>query len=179
MRITISGLPGSGTTTVAKILAEKLDFPLISAGEVFRKLADEKNMSLEQFSMYAEMNPEIDKLIDSKQREEALKQENAVVEGRLSGWMVPADLKVWIYCDESIRYERVARREKKPFDAVKSETRMREEIEKRRYMKIYGIDIEDKNIYHLMINSGKFSANQIVEIILKAMEMIEHEESDL
>ncbi len=178
MRITISGLPGSGTTTVAKILAEKLGFPLISAGEVFRRLADEKNMSLEQFSRYAEMNPEIDKLIDSKQKEEALKHENVVVEGRLSGWMVPADLKVWIYCDERIRYERVAGRERKPLDVVKNETRLREEIEKRRYLKIYGIDIEDKNIYHLMINSGKFDANQIVDIILKAMEMIGHGESD-
>ena len=50
MKITISGLPGSGTTTVAKLLAERLGYKLISAGDVFRKLAMERGMTLEEFS---------------------------------------------------------------------------------------------------------------------------------
>lgn len=176
MRITISGPPGSGTTTVARKLSEKLGFPMISAGEVFRKLAREHGMSLEEFSRFAENNPEIDNLVDQRQKDEAVGYDNAVVEGRLSGWMVPAELKVWIYADEEVRYQRIARREKKPVEIVRQETRLREEIEKRRYMKIYGIDIEDRRIYHLMINSGRFSADQVVEIILRAVELIENEE---
>ncbi|WP_456478470.1 (d)CMP kinase [Geoglobus ahangari] len=178
MRITISGPPGSGTTTVARKLAEKLGFPMISAGEVFRRLAREHGMSLEEFSRYAENNPDIDNLVDQRQKEEAMKHENAVVEGRLSGWMVPAELKVWIYADEEVRYQRIARREKKPLEVVKEETKLREEIEKRRYLKIYGIDIEDKRLYHLMINSGRFNAEQIVEIILRAVELIGDEKQD-
>lgn len=176
MRITISGPPGSGTTTVARKLSEKLGFPMISAGEVFRKLAKEHGMSLENFSRYAENNPEIDNLVDQRQKEEAMRFENVIVEGRLSGWMVPAELKVWIYADEDIRYQRIARREKKPIEVVRQETRLREEIEKRRYMKIYGIDIEDKRLYHLMINSGRFDADQIAEIILRAAELIGNDE---
>ena len=175
MRITISGPPGSGTTTVARKVAEMLGYPMISAGEVFRKLAREKGMSLEEFGKYAENNPEIDNLIDRRQREEALKHENAVVEGRLSGWMVPAELKVWIYCDREIRIQRIAKRENKSVDEVRRETVEREGVEKRRYMKIYGIDIEDKSLYHLMINSAKFSAEEIVSIIIRAVEMIADE----
>ncbi len=176
MRITISGPPGSGTTTVARKLSEKLGFPMISAGEVFRRLAREHGMSLEEFSRYAENNPEIDNLVDQRQKEEAMKLEDVVVEGRLSGWMVPAELKVWIYADEDVRYQRIARREKKPLEIVRQETKLREEIEKRRYMKIYGIDIEDKRLYHLMINSGRFSADHIADIILRAAELVENEE---
>ncbi len=175
MRITISGPPGSGTTTVARKVAEMLGYPMISAGEVFRKLAREKGMSLEEFGKYAENNPEIDNLIDRRQREEALKHENAVVEGRLSGWMVPAELKVWIYCDREIRIQRIAKRENKSVDEVRRETVEREGVEKRRYMKIYGIDIEDKSLYHLMINSAKFSAEEIASIIVRAVEMIADE----
>lgn len=175
MRITISGPPGSGTTTVARKVAEMLGYPMISAGEVFRKLAREKGMSLEEFGKYAENNPEIDNLIDRRQREEALKHENAVVEGRLSGWMVPAELKVWIYCDREIRIQRIAKRENKSVDEVRRETVEREGVEKRRYMKIYGIDIEDKSLYHLMINSAKFSAEEIASIIIRAVEMIADE----
>ncbi|MBE8539758.1 (d)CMP kinase [Geoglobus acetivorans] len=177
MRITISGPPGSGTTTVARKLSEKLGYPVISAGEVFRKLARERGMSLEEFSKYAENNPDIDNLIDKRQREEALRYENVVVEGRLSGWMVPADLKVWIYCDKEIRIQRIARREKKPVEVVRNETEVREELEKRRYLKIYGIDIEDRSLYHIMINSARFTADQIAEMILRAVELIYDEKN--
>lgn len=172
MRVTISGPPGSGTTTVARILAEKLNFELISAGEVFRRMAREKKMSLAEFSRLADANPEIDLEIDRYQKELAEKSDNVVVEGRLSGWIVNADLKVWLFASEDIRVERIAKREKKSIDEAKKETRERERIEKRRYEKYYGINIDDWTIYHLVINSGYFTPEEIVEIIIKAIEGI-------
>ena len=42
MKITIGGLPGSGTTTVSRILSEKLNLEWISAGKIFRELAKER-----------------------------------------------------------------------------------------------------------------------------------------
>ncbi|WP_457548744.1 (d)CMP kinase [Archaeoglobus sp.] len=170
-RITVSGLPGSGTTTVAKLLAEKLGWKLISAGEVFRKLAIERGMTLEEFSQFAENNPEIDIYIDKMQRELAEREENVVVEGRLSGWMIKDAFKVWIYADPEIRYERIARREGIELSRARVETRRREELERRRYKKFYSIDIDDISIYHLAINSGSFKPEEIVEIILKAFDL--------
>ena len=41
MRITVSGLPGSGTTSLSRYLSEHHGFTMISAGEVFRQLAKE------------------------------------------------------------------------------------------------------------------------------------------
>jgi cytidylate kinase len=100
----------------------------------------------------------------------AEKEENAVVEGRLSGWMIKnANLKVWLFAKPEIRYERIAKREKKDISVVKQETRQREEIEKSRYSKFYGIDIDDWTIYDLIINSGSFQAEKIVNIILEAL----------
>ena len=49
MRITVSGLPGSGTTSLSRYLAERQGFSMISAGEVFRQLAKEHNMELAEF----------------------------------------------------------------------------------------------------------------------------------
>ncbi len=170
MKITISGLPGSGTSTVARILAEKLGYRLISAGEIFRKLAMERGMTLEEFSRYAESNPDIDFYIDRVQKEMAEKEENAVIEGRLSGWMIKNAFKIWIYADADIRYERIAKREGIDLSKARIETKRREEIEKRRYKKFYSIDIEDISIYHLAINSGFFKPDEIVEIILKALD---------
>ncbi len=170
MKITISGPPGSGTTTVARLLAERLGFKLISAGEIFRKLAAERGMTLEEFSKYAESNPDIDFYIDRLQKDMAEREDNVVVEGRLSGWMVKNAFKVWIYASPEVRYRRIAQREGKDLARVKNETKRREELEKRRYKKFYSIDIDDISIYHLAINSEHFKPEEIVEIILKALE---------
>lgn len=172
MRITISGLPGSGTTTVAKILADRLGYKLISAGDVFRRLAIERGMTLEEFSRYAEENPEIDLYVDRMQKELAEKENDVIVEGRLSGWMIKDAFKVWIYADPDVRYERIARREGIEISRARVETRRREELEKRRYKKFYSIDIDDISVYHLAINSGKFKPEEIVDIILFAISVV-------
>uniref|UniRef100_A0A7C3RDI3 Cytidylate kinase n=1 Tax=Archaeoglobus fulgidus TaxID=2234 RepID=A0A7C3RDI3_ARCFL len=172
MKITISGPPGSGTTSAAKIVAQKLGLKLISAGEIFRQLAAKKGMTLEEFSQYAEENPEIDRLIDQTQKEMAEKERNAVVEGRLSGWFVKdADLKVWIFAEPEIRYSRIAKREGKDLAAVRHDTKLREELEKRRYWKFYSIDIDNWTIYDLVINSGSFDADGVADLIIKAAEL--------
>jgi len=171
MKITISGPPGSGTTTIAKIVSRKLNLKLISAGEIFRQLASQRGMTLEEFGRYAEEHPEIDTLIDRTQKELAEKEANAVVEGRLSGWMVKnADLKVWIFADAEVRYRRIAQRERKDVSIIRQETKLREETEKRRYKKFYGIDIDDWSIYDLIVNSARFSAEEIAELIIRASE---------
>jgi cytidylate kinase len=169
MRITISGLPGSGTTTVARMLASQLDYRLISAGEIFRELARKKNYSLEQFSKIAEKDSEIDTYIDRMQKEMAEKEENVVVEGRLSGWMIEDAFKVFIFADHNARFSRIARRESKDINQARDETLRREEYERRRYRKFYGINIDDWSIYHLILNSGYFEAGRIVDIILNAI----------
>ncbi|MEM1578856.1 MAG: AAA family ATPase [Archaeoglobaceae archaeon] len=170
MKITISGPPGSGKTTIAKILSEKLKIKLISAGSVFRQLAAERGMSLEEFSKFAEGNPEIDLLIDRLQKEMAEKEGDVIVEGRLSGWMIKdANLRIYIFADAEVRYSRIAKREGKEVYIVRQETKLREEIEKRRYQKFYGIDISDWSIYDLIVNSTRISAEKIVDIIMSAV----------
>ena len=65
MIITVGGLAGTGTTTTAEGLSEKLNIPYISAGFVFREMAAEKGMSVLEFSEFAEGNDDIDKEIDN------------------------------------------------------------------------------------------------------------------
>ena len=94
MIITIGGLAGTGTTTTAEVLSEKLDVPYISAGFVFREMAAEKGMSVLEFSEFAEGNDDIDKEIDRRQAEKAKLADNLIIEGRLSAYFVDnADLR--------------------------------------------------------------------------------------
>ena len=95
MIITIGGLAGSGTTTAAKILSEKLQIPYLSAGEIFRQMAVEKGMDIMEFGKFAEGNDEIDLEIDRRQAQLAKEYTDLIVEGRLSAHFVEADLKIW------------------------------------------------------------------------------------
>ena len=171
MRITISGLPGSGTTTVAKLLSKELSLELISAGEMFRQIANEKNLELEQFSELAENNDDFDRRIDEKQGEEAMKRKDVIVEGRLSGFFVPdAELKIWLEASVNVRAKRIAGREGTAYEEALYAMKNRERSEHKRYEKYYDINLGDRSIYDLVIDSSRWSEKDIVAIIKVAVE---------
>jgi cytidylate kinase len=155
MRITVSGLPGSGTTSLSRYLAEHHGFTMISAGEVFRQLAKEHNMDLAAFGRLAEEDPAFDKMIDARQKEIAAERDNILLEGRLSGWMVEdADLKIWLYAPIGCRVKRIAFRDQVTDEKTAEHlTLEREKCEAGRYSSYYSIDINDLSIYHLVLNS--------------------------
>jgi len=172
MIITIGGLAGSGTTTAAKILSEKLHIPFLSAGEIFRQMAHEKGMDIMEFGKYAEGNDEIDLEIDKRQARLAKEKKDLIVEGRLSAYFVEADLKIWFVAPLDIRTERICKREDKSIETVKKEIIARGKSEATRYQEIHGIDIGNMEVYDLVINSHSFKPEGIADIILKVTEVI-------
>jgi len=167
MRITVSGLPGSGTTSLSRYLAERHGFQMISAGEVFRQLAKEHNMELAVFGRLAEKDPAYDKMIDARQKEIASQRDNIIVEGRLSGWMVEsADLKIWLYAPISCRIKRIAFRDQTADEKTAERlTLEREKCEAGRYRSYYSIDITDLSIYHLILNSEHWGVEGLAAIV--------------
>ncbi|MBQ9026761.1 MAG: cytidylate kinase family protein [Methanobrevibacter sp.] len=172
MIITLGGLAGTGTTTTAELLSEKLDIPYISAGYVFRQMASERGMSVLEFSEFAEGNDDIDKEIDKRQAELAKSADNLIVEGRLSAYFVEADLKLWLVTPFDVRSQRIAERESKSIDLAREEIIIREESEALRYMDIHNIDIKNMDIYDLIINTGTFDPEKVSEIILTTLKVI-------
>ncbi|MFA5102968.1 MAG: AAA family ATPase [Candidatus Thermoplasmatota archaeon] len=167
--ITISGLPGTGKTTVAKLLERRLRLRYVYSGEIFRTLAQKHQMSLEEFGRYCESHREIDEELDRYQLD-ILREGNVIVEGRLSGWLayqnqIPA-LKVLLYADIAVRAGRIVKREQGNLKKRKREILKREKSEATRYKNYYGIDISDTSIYDVMIDTGDKPPEQIMEIIL-------------
>jgi cytidylate kinase len=166
MRITISGPPGSGTTTLARSIAGKHGLELISAGEVFRDLAEERGLSLAEFGALAEKDITIDALIDVRQKETAKARDNIVVEGRLSGWMVEdADLRIWLDAPLACRAKRIANRDGMDEYTAREITLQREESERTRYRNYYRIEIGDLSPYHLIMNSELWSSEALAAIV--------------
>ena len=173
MIVTIGGLAGTGTTTLAEVLSEKLDVPYISAGFIFREMAAEKGMSVLEFSEFAEGNDDIDKEIDKRQAEKAKSSDNLIIEGRLSAYFVDnADLRIWLMTPFDVRSQRISQREEKSVEVAKDEIIIREKSEALRYMEIHNIDINNMEIYDIIINTDSFDPQSISEIIIQTLKVI-------
>lgn len=170
--IAIGGPPGSGKTTIAKLLAEKLGLRHISIGYLFRKIAQEKGISLEELSRIAQQDPSIDHYLDSMAISEAIKG-GVIIDGHVAPWLLKslAHLRIIVVASPEVRYKRLADRDNKPLDLVARETRAREEIERERFKRYYDIDINDFTDFDIVINTERFTPNDVVELIIKALEL--------
>lgn len=164
--ITISGSAGTGKSVNGESLAGRLGLRYISAGKIFRRLAEERNLTLEQFSKQAEKDTKIDLELDRRMREEA-QRGDVVLEGRLVAWMTK-DLNAYrikLHCPLETRIKRIAKRENRSPSEVKNETILREESERKRYRELYNIDIEDYEIYDLILNTSIYTADTTTKIL--------------
>lgn len=166
MIIAIAGPIGVGKSTVAKALAERLGYRYISGGEVFRQIARERSISVVDVNRLAEKDPALDHELDRRQAEMA-KTGNCVVESRLSGWMVDADLKIWLRAPLDVRAARVAHREGQQVEAARGELEERERSEWARYKAYYNIDVDDLSPYHLIVDTTRWSADAIVDALTR------------
>ena len=170
--IAISGLHGAGKTTAAKALVRRFGLRYVSAGAVFREMAKERGMMLDEFSRYVERHPEIDRQIDRRTVDEARKGD-VVIDARLAGWMAKsADVKILLTAPLKLRVERIARRERRRYGDVLAETRRRERSEARRFKRFYGIDVNNYSVFDLVLNTERWSAKEMARILELAVGFI-------
>ena len=137
--IAISGQSGCGNTSVSSILAESLSIAFINY--TFRSVAKEKNMTLAEVCEQARKDSWWDKYVDEKQRELS-RGISCVVGSRLAIWMLDhATIKIYLYACEKVRAHRIQKREGGTFETQLAETHARDESDRERYNKLYGIDI--------------------------------------
>jgi cytidylate kinase len=192
--ITVSGPPGCGATTLTEGLAEALNCGYVIGGDIFRDLAEERDLSLQQLIAKAEEDDTIDRALDKRLRRIAEQWGAAnkafILESRLAGWLAGnrADLRIWLDAPEETRIERLsdyevsyeierpAEREDVSLRHLDDEgeigplLRVREVSEAGRYESYYGIDVEDQSFYDLSINTARWDAETVLEMVLTAVE---------
>ena len=169
MLITISGLPGSGTTTASRLVADALELARVPGGEVFRQLAAEARLSLAEFGVLAQSHPEIDRELDDRLEAHAI-EGGCVIESRLAGWIVTRAgllaVRVWIDCDEEVRAARVAARDGTTQAQALLDNAERSALERARYRAVYDIDLDDRSTYDLVLDSTGTSATDLAGVIV-------------
>jgi len=170
--IVVGGPPGSGKSTVAKLIASKYGLRYVSMGSIFREIAKRMGVSLEELSLIAERDPSIDRMIDSRAVEEA-KKGCVVIDGHISAWILKdiADVKIATWASRPVRISRIAQRDGRDVSAVERETTIREESEKRRFKTIYGIDVDDLSVFDIVVNTERFTPEEVLAVVSKVIEL--------
>lgn len=183
--ITIAGKPGSGKSSTAKLLAEKLGYQHFSSGDLFREIARQRGQNVKQANIDAE-NQEldeqnIDELVDRRLREIGEQEDEKVIDSRTAWHWIPGAFKVFIDLDLAVAADRIhastaemdtadIRNEHIPEtrDEYIAELRERLASEARRYEKLYAINPYDTSNHDFVIDSGINSIEEIVQKVYDA-----------
>jgi len=169
--ITISGPPGSGTTTLSRLVADALGLDRLPGGEVFRQMAAESGMTLAEFGRHAHDHPEHDRELDRRLLERA-RAGDVVLESRLAGWLATEAevlaVRVWVACDDEERARRVGGRDGTDLATALADNAAREALERARYRQLYDVDLTDLSIYDLVLDSTARPAEALADEVIEA-----------
>jgi len=169
MRIAISGHSGCGNTTATRNVGKALNIPVVNY--TFRDLAKDLNINFDILHKEAENNLIFDYLTDLNLICHSVACENLVVGTRLAAWLMDADLHIWLHAPLETRASRIHLRESEKnstHESVLYKTLKRDEQNKKRYLKLYGIDISDHSEFDITINTEKLTSEQVSGLIVTA-----------
>jgi cytidylate kinase len=197
--VTISGLPGGGSTTLLKLLREHLEFDGwrgFSGGEFMRAYALEKGLFQEKGGLHhsaADYEDDFDRKIDYGMREKVEKEEKWILESWLSGFMaqgVPGVLKVLVHCsDDAVRIDRIVNRDLVTVEEVKANIHNRTQQNIKKWTRMYSTEWNEwvvqtgkaaegerlnfwkPELYDLVIDTYSTNQAQTLQKVLNALGM--------
>ncbi len=168
MKIAISGTAGSGKSTIAKMLAKMFGYRHYSMGDFQREIAKEKKVSITELGEMEKNDPKIDLMVDDKQKQLGMTQDDFVIDAWLSPYFIPDSYKVFMDADIKERAMRVYKREPKDYkdlsDAIKK-IRQRENTNRKRWKKFYGYDFRNNSNYDLVIDTTGKDAKETIGLV--------------
>jgi cytidylate kinase len=168
LRIAISSHSGCGNTTATHNVGQALG--LREVNFTFRDLARVLQIPFEEIQRASAETKAFDFLTDLQLIRASL-EPRVVVGSRLSAWLLEADLRVWLNAPLETRAKRIYQREKdkhSSYEAVLYHTLLRDEENRHRYLQVYGIDINDRSNFDIIINTESLTAEQVSSLIVAA-----------
>jgi len=175
LMVTISGPPGSGTTTLVEKIVASRDWKSINGGDVFREEASRRGISVEELSSIAKSDYDLDRKLDELLKKKMSSADSPeVVESRLSGWWAHKSnlncLRVWISVSEEERASRIQTREGGNFEDCLERSKRRQQDDKERYMGLYEIDLDDLSPYSLVIDADDKDEDEVFRLVENMLE---------
>lgn len=173
MIITLSGLPGAGKSTVAKIIAKELGLKYYSIGDLMRTIAKKRDITLMQLNKLNETDKTIDNELDEMQKKLGQEEDNLIIDGRLSFHFIPNSIKIFLDVDLDEATKRIfndqrdTEKKYKDLEETKKAIKEREERDRKRYLNYYDIDCFDKSHFDIVLDTTNLTPDDIVKKLIK------------
>ena len=181
--ICISGLAGTGKSTLSKKLADKYHLRYFSGGDVLKELAKQEGYDVSvrgwwespeglKFLNERVNDPKFDKAVDDKLLE-YVHQGNVLLDSWTMPWLLKEGFKIWLEASLEKRAARVAVRDgisvAEAFEVLKE----KEAHTKAIYKKLYGFILgEDFKPFDFILDTDSLSANEVYEVLCRVIDNV-------
>lgn len=184
--IVIGGPGSSGSSTIAKMLAEHFNLERVYAGGIFREFVKDLGYeSLDDFfnKEQEEKFFELDRKVDEFLIERA-KAGNVLIESKVFGALsskenIPCTVKIWLDSSLYVRVKRLAGKQENLkglgkiwFYIVNSFNLTRRRVKDgARYKELYDVEYDRQELYNdIVLDSSKLNAKETFDLILERIE---------
>jgi CMP/dCMP kinase len=186
MLITLNGKPGSGKSTVARALAQKLGYPMLDVGHLRRDAARQRGLHLDAYNVWAEKHPAAgDRAFDRAMVAKARQSKNLLISSRTAFHFLPESFKVFL--DVSFRegarrvFQNLGRKRNEGSRltskaSVERSIRQRVASDTRRYRRLYGFRIFDRRHYDFVFNTSRIPIPTVVRKVESAFRSWQREQ---
>jgi CMP/dCMP kinase len=181
--ICISGLAGTGKSTLSKKLAEKYGLRYFSGGDVLKELAKQEGYDVSvqgwwespqglRFLNERINDPKFDKAVDDKLLEYA-HQGNVLLDSWTMPWLLKEGFKIWLEASFEKRAARVAVRDGITAADAFGVLQEKEARTKAIYKALYGFVLgEDFKPFDFVLDTDNLSADEVFAVLCKVIDNV-------
>ena len=178
--ICISGMAGTGKSTLSKKLAEKYNLRYFSGGDVLKDLAKNEGYDVSiqgwwespqglKFLNERVNDPKFDKAVDDKLLEYA-QQGNVLLDSWTMPWLLNEGFKIWLEASFEKRAARVALRDGMTTAEAFEVLQEKEARTKAIYKELYGFVLgEDFKPFDFVLDTDNLSADEVFVVLCKVI----------
>jgi cytidylate kinase len=177
----ISGMAGTGKSTLAKKLAAKYGLKYYSGGDALKTLASEEGYYTSRrgfwespeglrFLEKRQKDAHFDEAVDAKLIEYAEKGD-VLLDSWTMPWLMKKGFKIWLLASLEKRAERVAKRDRITVQQAFQMLGEKEAKTKAIYEKLYGFALgEDFKPFDLVLDTDNLSAAEVFEVLCRVID---------
>ena len=181
--VCISGMAGTGKSTLSKRLAKKYKLGYYSGGDALKELAKDQGYNSSSrgwwespqglsFLEKREKNLEFDKAVDDKLLDYA-QQGCVLLDSWTMPWLLKTGFKIWLVASVEKRAERIAKRDKISIDEALRVLKEKEARTKAIYKKLYGFTLgEDFEPFNLVLDTDVLNAEGVFQVLCMVMDNV-------
>lgn len=182
MNVTITGNLGAGKTSVCNEL-KKMGYDVISGGDIYRTYAQEHGITIVELNEMAKTDRSVDIQIDERTKKLGTEVDHTIFDSRMAWHFVPDALNIFLAVDAKTATERVyadklrkgeERYANSDCEYTEKELQKRAELERERFIEMYGVDYFDQSHYDVIINTEKLTPREVAKEIDQSVKRIEH-----